>query len=254
MADGQDAFAAALGRDGVALAAWCGIGSSLVVETAAACGYDLVLIDQQHGFGGQAELLAGLTGARAGGLPAAVRVAWNEEALVSRALDAGAHAIVCPMINTVSQAQALVHAAKYPPLGGRSWGPYRASIVMEGEMLDVGNVRTRTFAQIETAEALGNLDAILAVDGLDGVVVGPNDLAISMRGDRDIEAPEVLEAIDRIRVATRKVGKIGWIFANTPEYARPLIKADWDIVTISTDLVRLRTAMSDVVAEARAVV
>ncbi|MEL7543064.1 MAG: aldolase/citrate lyase family protein [Pseudomonadota bacterium] len=252
MAD-DDAFASTLARDGVALAAWCGIGSSLVVETAAASGYDLVLIDQQHGFGGQAELLAGLTAARAGGLPAAVRIGWNEDALVSRALDAGAHAVVCPMINTVAQARALVHAAKYPPLGGRSWGPYRASLVIDGDMLAVGNTRTRTFAQIETAEALDNLEAIVAVDGLDGVVVGPNDLAISMRGDRAIDAPDVLEAIERIRTATREAGKIGWIFANTPDYARPLIMAGWDIVTISTDIVWLRTAMTEVVAQARAI-
>jgi len=223
-------------------AAWCGLGSSISIELAAAAGWDLVLVDQQHGFGGQAELMAGLTAARAGGIPAAVRVAWNDAALIGRALDAGAHAIVCPMINTADDARALAHAAKYPPLGGRSWGPYRAALMHDGDPLAVANGWALTFAQIETAEAIENLDAILAVDGIDGVLLGPNDLAISMRGDKQIDAPDVLEVIEDVRSRAGEVGKATWIFANTPEFGRAMIDAGWQIVTIGTDMVWLRNA------------
>lgn len=225
-------------------AAWCCLGMSVGIEFAANAGWDLVLIDQQHGFGGQSELLNGLTAARAGGVPAAVRVAWNDPALIGRAMDAGAHAIVCPMINTADDARALVQAAKYPPLGGRSWGPYRAALLHEGDPLTVANDWALTFAQIETAEAAENLDAILAVDGLDGVLLGPNDLAISMRGDKQIDAPNVMTAIEDVRARATAAGKITWIFANTPDFAVPVIKAGWQIVTVGTDMGWLKEAAS----------
>ena len=104
-----------IAKNKTSYAGWCVLGSSLGVELVAAAGWNIVLIDQQHGFGGQSEMLAGLTAARAGGIPACVRVAWNDHALIGRAIDAGAHGVVCPMINTADDARAFVHAAKYPP-------------------------------------------------------------------------------------------------------------------------------------------
>ncbi|MGI9382205.1 MAG: HpcH/HpaI aldolase family protein, partial [Methyloligellaceae bacterium] len=203
-----------LAKNKTSYAGWCTLGSSYGVELVAAAGWDLVLIDQQHGFGGQAEMLAGLTAARAGDVPACVRVAWNDPALVSRALDAGAHGVVCPMINSCDDARAFVAAAKYPPVGARSWGPYRAQLLLDGDHLAKANAWAMTFAQIETAEALDNLDDILSVDGLDGVLVGPNDLAISMTGTRDIRNKKVVAAIRTIRKQAEAAGKATWIFAN----------------------------------------
>lgn len=216
------------------------LGSPFGVELVASAGWDIAVIDQQHGFGGQREMLAGLTAARAGGIPACVRVAWNDQALIGRALDAGAHGIICPMINTAEDAKTFVHAAKYPPLGGRSWGPYRASLLLDGDHLTEANDWALTFAQIETAEAVANLDEILAVDGLDGVLLGPNDLAISLRGDKKINAKKVLNAIEDVRARAKAAGKITWIFANDAAFAKPHIKAGWQIVTIGTDMGWLR--------------
>lgn len=234
-----------LASDVTRFAVWCTLGLPVGVELVAAAGWDLVLIDQQHGFGGQAELLGGLTAARAAGVPACVRVAWNNPALIGRALDAGAHGIVCPMINTADEARAFVAAAKYPPLGGRSWGPYRASLLLDGDHLTQANDWALTFAQVETAEAVRNLDAILAVDGLDGILLGPNDLAISTRGDKDIAADEVISTIEDVRKRTRATGKATWIFANDAAFAKRHIEAGWQIVSIGTDMGWLRSGAEE---------
>ncbi|MEL6289659.1 MAG: aldolase/citrate lyase family protein, partial [Pseudomonadota bacterium] len=165
--------------------------------------------------------------------------------LISRALDAGAQAIVCPMVNSVADAQALVDAAKYPPLGGRSWGPYRAGMMIDGDPLVEANTWSLTFAQIETGEALEEADAILAVEGIDGVVVGPNDLAISVRGDREIDAPDMVDNVQKIQAACARHGKLSWIFANTVAYGRARRDEGWDILTVSTEQRLLSQAFAD---------
>ncbi len=110
------------------------------------------------------------------GKPALVRIAVGDNATASRVLDMGAEAVVAPMINTVAEARALVAATKYPPLGERSWGPSRVLALRGTEQqahLSGDNAVSMTFAMIETRRALEVLDDILAVEGIDGVFVGP---------------------------------------------------------------------------------
>ena len=95
-------------------------------------------------------------------------------------LDAGVLDLVCPMINTAAQAEWLVRHAKYPPRGERSLGPIRAALLDGDTCSVVASAAGTVFAMIETAEALANLDQILAVDGIDGIYVGPGDLAVSL--------------------------------------------------------------------------
>ncbi|MBI4723757.1 MAG: 2,4-dihydroxyhept-2-ene-1,7-dioic acid aldolase, partial [Rhodomicrobium sp.] len=194
-------FRALLSTHKPVLNAWLGLGSPLGVEIVAEAGWHAVMIDQQHGAGGQAELAGCLTAARAAGVPAMVRVAQLDYGLIGRALDAGAQGVMVPMVETPEEAARLVHAVKYPPLGGRSIGPYRARLLIEGDYFSAANGWTIACGQIETARALENIDAISATDGLDMICVGPNDLAISMsRGqDRDIRSPAMLGAIEHIR-------------------------------------------------------
>lgn len=218
-----------------AMASWHGLGSALAVELIAGAGWDLAMLDQQHGFGGQAELLAGLMAARAGGVPAVVRVGWNDPALISRALDAGASGIMCPMVNSAADAAQLVAAAKYPPLGARSWGPYRAAQGNSATYLERANREILTFAQIETADALAAVDDIVGTNGLDGVCVGPNDLALSLTGERDITAPTVRDAVGHIHARARVAGCLTWIFCNDTSYAETVRPLGWDIMTIGTD-------------------
>ncbi len=217
--------------------AWLSLGSPLAVEIVADAGWQAVMIDQQHGAGGHAELAACLTAAKAAGVPAMVRVAELDSGLIGRALDAGAQGIMVPMIAGPEEAARLVRAVKYPPLGGRSLGPYRAKFMIEGDYFAAANAWTVACAQIETAEGVANIEAICATEGLDMICLGPNDLAISLSDgqDRNIRSAAVLEAIERVRTAAAGRGIVTGIFANDPEFARQMSAAGWQAVSIGTD-------------------
>jgi 4-hydroxy-2-oxoheptanedioate aldolase len=216
--------------------AWLSLGCAFIVEMVAEAGADLVTIDQQHGIGGNAELVAALTAANAARVPALVRVAWNDMGLIGRALDAGAQGVICPMVNSAADARRLVDAVKYPPMGARSWGPYRARLGL-GDYFREANSWTVACAQIETKTALDNLDDILSTPGLDAVCAGPNDLAITLSAGRhaDIRAPEVTAALDHLLAKCKEHSVIATIFANDADYARPLIAAGWEMIAIAND-------------------
>jgi 4-hydroxy-2-oxoheptanedioate aldolase len=154
-----------------------------LIELIGEAGWDCLTIDQQHGLGGNEALVGCLTAARACGLPAIVRVAENSPGLIGRALDAGAQGIMCPLIGSVEDAEAFVQAVKYPPHGNRSWGPYRARLDHPGaDYFKIANDWTIACPQIETRGALDQLDEILALDGVDMVCFGPNDLSVALTG------------------------------------------------------------------------
>lgn len=217
--------------------AWLGLGSPLVVEIVAGAGWPAVIIDQQHGTGGQSDLIACLTAARAAGVPAIVRVPQLDAGLIGRTLDAGAQGVMVPMIDTPQQAGALVRAAKYPPHGGRSFGPYRAKFLIEGDYVEAANAWAIACGQIETRQAIENIDAICAVPGFDMICLGPNDLALSLSNGkhRDIRAPDVLDAIRHVHARASAKGIITGIFANDADYGRMMREMGWQVISIGTD-------------------
>ena len=215
--------------------AWLTLNNPFLIELIGEAGFDCITVDQQHGLGGNEALLSCLTAARASGLPAIVRVAENDFGLIGRALDAGAQGIMCPMIETIEDAEAFVKAVKYPPRGLRSWGPYRARLDYEGEYFTTANNWTIACPQIETKGALDQLDEILALDGVDMVCFGPNDLSVALTGRLDIHGPEVKEAMKLVLNKCREMSVMGLIFANDSDYAKPLVVAGWDIVAPGTD-------------------
>ncbi len=217
--------------------AWLGLGSPLGVEIAADAGWDAVMIDQQHGAGGNPELLGCLTAARAAGVPAIVRVAQLDYGLIGRALDAGAQGVMVPMVQTPEDAARLVHAVKYPPLGGRSIGPYRARLLIDGDYFAAANGWTIACGQIETALAVENIDAICATEGFDMICIGPNDLAISLSlgQDRDIGSQRMLETIEHVRTRAEARGVLTAIFANDRDFAKKMAAAGWQAISIGTD-------------------
>lgn len=218
--------------------AWLSLGSAYACELIAGAGWDAATIDQQHGFGGNAELLASLTALRAAGAAAFVRVANDNLGLIGRALDAGAQGIVCPMVNSAEEALRLVRAVKYPPVGERSFGPYRAKLLAGPvDYFHKSNGWTIACAQIETKEAVENLDAILTTPHLDMIYAGPNDLAISLSngGHHDVTAPEVRDALGEVLARCRAHGVIAGAFANTADQARAMAEAGWQVLSVSTD-------------------
>lgn len=216
--------------------AWLTLGSPFAVELAAEAGADLVTVDQQHGIGGHAEMLSCLMAATAGGVPALVRVAANDSGLIGRALDAGAHGVICPMINSAADAAQLVSSVKFPPLGKRSLGPFRARLAMP-DYFRAANAWTIACGQIETKTAIANLDTILTTPGLDMICAGPNDLALTLSGGAhtDIRAPEVIEALDLLLAKCKENSVMSAIFANDADYAKSMIAKGWQVVAIGSE-------------------
>jgi 4-hydroxy-2-oxoheptanedioate aldolase len=227
-------------------AAWCAAASPLVAETIARAGYEAAILDSQHGMWDMASLIAGIGAVHHGGAAPGVRVPLNDYAAVSRALDCGAEAVIAPMINTVADARAFAAAAKYPPLGERSWGPLRA-MPLQGRTVSTDYLReandgTLSLAMIETRTALENVDAIAATPGIDALFIGPYDLSTALSGGtaQDIDAPEVNKAIDRIADAARKAGKVPGIYCRDPARARAMTKRGFRFLTIGSDLGLIR--------------
>ena len=215
--------------------AWLTLNNPFLIELIGEAGWDCITIDQQHGLGGHDVLVQCLMAARGCGLPAIVRVANNDPGLVGRALDAGAQGIMCPLIANVEDAERFVQAVKYPPRGNRSWGPYRARLGYEGDYFKTANDWTIACPQIETRGALDQLDEILALDGVDMVCFGPNDLSVALTGRLDIRAPEVKEAMTLVLKKCREMSVIALIFANDANFAKPLVADGWDVVAVGTD-------------------
>jgi 4-hydroxy-2-oxoheptanedioate aldolase len=248
----EDRFRHAANEKRTLLNAWLTLNSPLLIELIGEAGFDCITIDQQHGLGGNDVLIQCLTAARAVGLPAIVRVAENDPGLVGRALDAGAQGIMCPLIETVEDAEAFVQAVKFPPRGNRSWGPYRARLGFEGDYFKTANDFTIACPQIETKGALDSLDEILGLDGVDMVCFGPNDLSIALTGRLDIHVPEVREAMGLVLRKCREMEVMALIFANDIDYAKPLVKAGWDVVAVGTDAGWFAKAAADMKRDARA--
>ncbi len=221
--------------------AWCTLASTVAAETVAREGFAAVVLDQQHGLWDTASIIAGIGALHHANATPVVRVPLGDFAFVSRALDFGAEAIIAPMINSERDARQFASVAKYPPLGERSWGPMRA-MTLQGKTVTTDYLReandgTLTLAMIETATALGNVDAIAATPGIDALFVGPYDLSTALSGGKaqDVQAPEVERAVDRICAAAKKAGKIPGIYCRDAERALAMAKRGFRFITIGSD-------------------
>jgi 4-hydroxy-2-oxoheptanedioate aldolase len=246
----EDRFRQAAREGRTLLNAWLTLNAPFLIELIGEAGWDCVTIDQQHGIGGHEAMLGCLTAARAAGLPTVVRVAKNDSGLIGRALDAGAQTIMCPLIDTVEDAEAFIQAVKYPPRGQRSWGPYRARLGFEGDYFTSANDWTIACPQIETKGALDQLDAILTLPGVDMVGLGPNDLSVALTGRLDIHAREVKEAMTLVLSKCREMSVISFVFANDVAYAKPLMAAGWTVVAVGTDAGWFAKAAAEIKREA----
>ncbi|WP_102959161.1 HpcH/HpaI aldolase family protein [Mangrovicella endophytica] len=229
------------------LAAWCSLGDPVVHETLLAAGFEALVLDMQHGQHDTTDIAAGIALCAHLGRPSIVRVPIEDRAMAARALDFGASAIIMPMIQGDEDARAFVAAVKYPPRGERSFGPARA-VLLHGydsgvEYVADARGETLAIAMIETAAALDSLDAILAIDGLDGVFVGPADLSIALSGTGTLAArgPKTDEAVARIAKAATAAGKFSAIYAGNAEDARHYRSAGVNLVCIGSDMGMLRS-------------
>jgi 4-hydroxy-2-oxoheptanedioate aldolase len=183
-----------------------------------------------------------------------VRVPWLEPAAVMKTLDAGAQAIICPMVNTREDAQRLVSYARYAPQGGRSFGPVRAAMVHGADYPEQANANVIVFAMIETAQALDNLDAICSVEGIDAVYIGPSDLSLSLgcKPVFDDVDPPVAQAIDHILARAHAHGIKAGVHNGRTDVARARTTKGFDFVTVSSDARILIAGSQQILKEMRA--
>ncbi|MBM3127192.1 MAG: 2-dehydro-3-deoxyglucarate aldolase [Chloroflexi bacterium] len=196
------------------------LGSPVAAELLSHCGVDFVMLDGQHGSWGSDSIIQGLAAICAGAATPFARVLSNQFHLIGQLLDAGALGLVIPMVDTVEQARAAASACRYPPVGGRSFGWGRAFAYGE-DYPDWSNDQLFVTVQIESAQAVENAEAILAVPGVDGCVVGPQDLALSL-GFHPREIPkrdEHRRALEHVVQACRNTGKIPGIDVGAPDTA-----------------------------------
>jgi 4-hydroxy-2-oxoheptanedioate aldolase len=191
------------------LGVWSSVLHTVVTESLVASGYDFVILDAEHGAADQAEILPHLQILQRSDCAPLVRAPWNDQVWLKRILDAGAESVMLPMIETAEEARAAVAACRYPPRGRRSFGPWREL----GLSRDIdawrrgADDRLYIILQIESAMAVENVDAIAAVDGVDALFIGPNDLSASLGCLRQYDHPDFKRAVGKAFDAIRRSGK-----------------------------------------------
>lgn len=233
--------------------AWLSIDSSYAAEAIAHQGFDAVTVDAQHGMIGFETALAMFQAIATTLAIPLVRPSGLDPAEIMRWLDAGAYGVICPMISNAADATSLVAACRYPPQGNRSFGPARGMLYGGSDYLEGANREIVVLAMIETRQGLENLEDILAVPGLDGIYVGPNDLALALgyRPANESSEDEVVAAVERIRAMTVATGKIAGIFCSDGPAAAGRLSEGFDFVTPGNDAALLRGVMAQACAAAR---
>ncbi len=231
---------------------WCVNPSSFIPELLSAEGFDYVCVDCQHGLIDYNEMWPMLQALAGSDATPVVRVLSNDTAWIGKALDAGAEAIIVPMVNSRNDAEHAVAACRYAPEGVRSFGPVRAGLHLGTDPSDV-NREVVCLVMIETVAAVEVAGDICATAGLDGVYVGPTDLAISMglhpatMGD----SSEHADAVEEVRAACEANGLIAGIHTTGGVQALSYAEKGFAMCSLATDATLLRTAAREELTIAR---
>jgi len=230
-------------RGGAVINGWCSIPCSFSAEIMAHQGFDSITIDMQHGAIDYQIALTMLQAISTTSVIPLTRVPWNDPARLMKILDAGSYGVICPMINTPEDAEALVGACKYPPRGFRSFGPIRAKYYGGGTSHGGGvyhqfaDQETLVIPQIETRAAIKNLDAILQVPGISAIYVGPSDLSMALGKEPRLgqSDPECVEAKEIILETAKRHGIPAGIHTNSREVAIEMIKKGFQLTSLQSD-------------------
>ena len=232
---------------------WLAIPSGFSAETMAHQGWDSLTVDLQHGVVDYQAMIPMLQAISTTGTVPVVRVPWLEPGILMKSLDAGAYGVICPMVNSRQDAQNLVAWTHYAPRGTRSFGPIRALLYGGADYATHANDTIVTFAMIETARALDNLDDILSVEGLDAIYIGPSDLSLALGCKPvfyDVDPPAA-QAIDHILARARAHGMVAGIHNGTPQAALARIRKGFQFVTVSSDARLMAAGAQQVMAAMR---
>lgn len=234
--------------------AWLSIPSSYLAEGVGHQGVHSVTVDLQHGMIGFETAVSMMQAISATPAIPMVRSPSSDQEAIMHLLDAGAYGVICPMISTPEQTADLISACRYPPVGKRSFGPARGKLYGGPDYFDAANDQIMAIPMIETADALANIDSILAVPGLDMIYVGPNDLALDLgegpgaewRDSRTSKA--IARILERAQAAKVPTG----IFCGDGALSKRRLADGFDLVTPGNDFNTLMTAVSAEVARSLA--
>ena len=234
--------------------AWLTIPSAFAAEAVAHAGVDSVTVDMQHAPIDVATMVTMLQAVTAAPAVPLVRVGSHDPAAAMQVLDAGAMGVICPLIDTPEQAAAFVRACRYPPEGGRSWGPTRAKFAHGGYDRTVANDEILTFAMIETPSGLENLGAIAQTAGLDGLFVGPVDLSLNLTGQPvvDLDSGPLMGALEQVIEACTTHGLIPGVFASNGQEAARMHAIGFRFVTVGADAAHMTRGLSAATKELKA--
>ena len=248
-------FKSALAAGRLQVGLWLGLADAYCAEICAGAGFDWLALDAEHSPNTLTALLAQLRAIAAYPVHAVVRAVNSEPSHLKQLLDIGAQNLIVPMVESAAQAQAVVQATRYPPEGIRGVGSALARASRwnrYADYLQVANQQIGLLVQAESANALLELDAIARVEGVDGVFIGPADLAASMGRRGQPTHPEVRAAIDGAVATIRGAGKAAGILSADEALARQFIAAGGGLVAVGVDTTLLARATTDLAARFKA--
>lgn len=226
-----------LGRGEITLGTWVTIGNPDVAEILANLGFDWLVYDTEHGPLSIETVEAMIQATSGTNVVPFIRVAWNDMVLIKRALDVGAYGVVVPWVNNRDDAVKAVKATQYPPRGVRGTGPRRCALygLDTEDYFRKAETEILTIVQIETPEALRNVDEILSVDGVNLFFIGPTDLTTSLGIRGQLNHPKFIEALERVLEAGRRHGVPGGIMAYNDEQVHRALERGFRFIALASD-------------------
>jgi 4-hydroxy-2-oxoheptanedioate aldolase len=234
----RNAFKHALAAGRLQIGLWSSLASNIAAEIVSDSGFDWILLDTEHSPNEIPGLLSQLQAVGRGTATPIVRPAWNDAVLVKRVLDIGAQAVLLPYVQNAEEARRAVAATRYPPQGIRGVAA-AARASRYGRVTDYlkqANDEICVLVQVETRTALDQLEAIAKVEGVDGVFIGPSDLAASLGHIGNPQHPEVQKAIEDAGKRLKAIGKPPGILTGNEEEARRYIGWGYLFVAVGADV------------------
>jgi 4-hydroxy-2-oxoheptanedioate aldolase len=235
------------------LGTFVGTASAVTAEVCAAAGVDWLLLDLEHGTGGEEQVGAVVLAAAAYGVPTVVRVEFAARIRLGRVLDLGAAGVMLPRLNSAAEVREALRHLRYPPDGDRGVATYNRAcrFGMDPGALDRANGEVLGVVQIESARAVAQVEEIAALDGVDVLFVGPRDLSHDLGVPGDIRAPGFLAALDRVRAAAQRRGKACGLLVPDGAGAAARQEEGWTFIAVGSDSALLAAALSTELARAR---
>jgi len=234
----RNAFKQALAKQQRQVGLWCSLANPIAAEILAGAGFDWIVVDGEHAPNDITTLLPQLQAMRGGTAEPVFRVPWNDGVLIKRALDVGARSLLIPFVQNAEEARKAVAAARYPPLGIRG-------VAVAPRANDYGRIQnyhgnahldTCVLVQLETKDALREIEAVAAIEGVDGIFIGPSDLAAAFGHLGDPRNPEVQAAIKDAAQRIRAAGKSAGTLTGNADDAEALFAMGYNFTAVGSDV------------------